>query len=115
MCQPRKHLPGDEELKMEIISKKDGSKLTVTIIGDLTAQTVTELNTLIDEELEDVTDIVFKLDGLNYTSSAGLRAFLRTWKVMDKKGGTAVIEGITETVKSIFMVSGFDRFLEIRD
>ncbi|MCR5403891.1 MAG: STAS domain-containing protein [Butyrivibrio sp.] len=87
----------------------------MTITGDLTAQTVAELNKLIDEELDDVTDIVFKLDGLNYTSSAGLRAFLRAWKEMDKKGGSTVIEGITETVKDIFMVSGFDRFLEIRD
>lgn len=99
---------------MDIQKKLEDRKLEITVTGRLNADTAPMLDKIVRNELSEIDELVFCLSGLEYTSSAGMRVFLKAWQIMDEKGGTVAIEGVSETVMEIFRVSGFDRFLTIR-
>ncbi|MBO6112922.1 MAG: STAS domain-containing protein [Lachnospiraceae bacterium] len=48
-----------------------------------------------------------------YVSSAGLRAILFIQKKMAKAGGREILINVPESVKEIFDVTGYSRFLNI--
>ena len=56
--------------------------------------------------------MVIDLKDLEYTSSAGLRVFLKAQKLMMKKGSLKVIN-VKETVMDIFEITGFSDMLDI--
>ncbi|MCR5154450.1 MAG: STAS domain-containing protein [Lachnospiraceae bacterium] len=97
---------------IEINKKLDGSKLTVSVSGRIDTTTAPLLETELKTSLNDVTDLVFDLEGLEYISSAGLRVLLSAQKVMNKQG-TMVIHNANEEVYDVFDVTGFVDILTI--
>ena len=113
--EPAKKDCFDEEDKgMNIERKKEGSRLTVLLEGELDALSAPALNDLVKNELSDVTELVFDLEKLEYTSSAGLRVFLMAQKIMDEQGSMSV-KHANEEVMEIFDETGFTDILELRD
>jgi len=97
---------------MEIITKKDGSRLTIALKGRMDAVTAEDLGKVIQSELSDVTELIFDLKDLTYTSSAGLRQFLVAQKIMDGQGSMA-IRNVNEMVMDIFEETGFSNIFNI--
>ena len=97
---------------MKIDKTLNGSTLTVVLEGRLDTTTAPELEAVLKESLDNVTELVFDMDGLDYISSAGLRVLLSSNKVMLKKGEMKVIHA-NETVMEIFDVTGFSDILNI--
>ena len=97
---------------MKIDKILNGSTLTVVLEGRLDTTTAPELEAMLKESLDNVTELVFDMDGLDYISSAGLRVLLSSNKVMIKKGEMKVIHA-NETVMEIFDVTGFSDILNI--
>ena len=97
---------------MKINSQKNGSNMTIELTGRLDTSTAPELEKVINTSLENITKLVFDMDGLEYISSAGLRVLLMAHKAMSKKGGMKVIH-VNEIVSEVFDVTGFSDILTI--
>ena len=98
---------------MTIRQEKEGSRLIVSVEGYLDALTAPELEAKLADLPADITDLIFDLKDMEYTSSAGLRVLLGAQKAMDEKDGSMVIRGANELVMEIFEETGFTNILDI--
>ena len=98
---------------METVLKQENKKLTVFVSGKVDTTTAPALEKTVLENLDGITELVLDLKEMPYTSSAGLRVFLKIQKAMLKKGKMTVIH-ICEEVMDIFELTGFSAFLSIQ-
>ena len=59
-------------------------------------------------------DIIIDCTELEYISSAGLRIFLGILQNVEEKGGHLYIQNITDSVRSIFAITGFSNIFEFK-
>lgn len=97
---------------MNITKQTEGSKLSIIIEGRLDTTTAPQLDTLLDESLDGVNELVFDIKDMDYVSSAGLRVFLKSQKRMNKQGSMKVTD-VQSGVMEIFEVTGFTEILDI--
>ena len=98
---------------MEIKKIRDGSKLTVELIGRLDAVSAMELDkTLSKNELNEVTELIFDFEKLIYIASAGLRILLKLHKIMSGKR-KMVVKNLNREVNDVIEMSGFSKILVI--
>jgi anti-sigma B factor antagonist len=93
---------------MNIYEQLQGTKLTLSLEGQLTSITAVDLENRLGQILEadTVTTIVFEFSGLSFVSSAGIRVILRTMKLMNAKRGKVSITNISDAVRETFEISG---------
>ena len=99
---------------MEINLNREGGTLTVALEGRLDSITSQQLEAKLRTEIDDVTELIFDLSGLEYVSSAGLRVLLAAQKVMNHQGSMSV-RSITPEVMEIFDITGFMDLLNIEE
>jgi anti-sigma B factor antagonist len=97
---------------MNITMDKNGNSLKVALEGRLDTTTSPELESKLEGELNEITDLVFDFEKLEYLSSAGLRVLLAAQKIMNKQG-KMVIRNANNTIKEIFEVTGFSNILVV--
>lgn len=97
---------------MTINKTSNGSTLTLAVEGRLETTTAPELEAVVKNELENVTELIFDFINLDYISSAGLRVLLTAQKTMNAQG-TMKIVNANEIVCEIFEVTGFSNILTI--
>ncbi|MBQ6381690.1 MAG: STAS domain-containing protein [Clostridia bacterium] len=97
---------------MDIIKQKNENELVIKISGRLDTNSAPELEKAIMESIEGVEELTFDLAEMPYTSSAGLRVFLKAQKQMNKQGHMKVIN-ICEDVLEVFEITGFSDIIEI--
>ena len=97
---------------MNISKTAEGSKLTLSIEGRLDTTTAPDLELLLNNSLDGISELVFDFEHLEYLSSAGLRVLLSAQKRMNKQGGMKLLH-VNETVKEVFDITGFADFLTI--
>ena len=97
---------------MTIESKKNAGKLTLTITGRLDTSKAPKLEETLKGAYDGVTELVFDLKNLEYTSSAGLRQFLAAQQIMDAQG-SMVIKNVKEAVMDIFDETYFSNIFKI--
>ena len=102
-----------QEQSMVIKDKANGQELTIALEGRLDTVTSPELSRFLENALNDIKELVFDFEELEYISSAGLRVLLATQKTMNDKKGTMKIIGMSEIVKEIFDVTGFSDIMNI--
>ena len=101
---------------MEIIHKEENGIVYVTIKGRLDADSAMEAEKTVENALEGNVDrMLFDLGALDYLSSAGLRVLLSAAKEIKRRDGKIVLCSLTEFVKEIFEVSGFESLIPIED
>ena len=98
---------------METVLKQENKKLTVFVSGKVDSTTAPALEKSVLENLDGITELVLELKDMPYTSSAGLRVFLKIQKAMFNKGKMTVIH-VCEEVMDIFEMTGFSDFLSIK-
>lgn len=98
---------------MKISKQQDGTTLVIGLEGRLDTSTAPELEEEIRGGLNDVTDLVFDLKGLEYISSAGLRVLLAAFKIMRGKGQMCV-KNSNEMVMEVFQLTGFSDILNLK-
>ena len=89
----------------------NGSELTVALDGRLDTTTAPQLEKELDS-LSDIKMLIIDMEKLVYVSSAGLRVLLKAQKVMNKQGKMTV-KNVSQEIKEIFEVTGFDELLNI--
>ena len=97
---------------MNIDKKQEGSRLTIALEGELDALTAPELTEVVESSLAGITELIFDLEKMDYTSSAGLRVFLASQQIMDEQG-TMTVKHVNEAVMNIFEETGFTDILDI--
>ncbi len=96
-----------------LISKEaKGSELTVSLDGRLDTSTAPQLEAEFNSSLNGVESLVIDMAKLVYISSAGLRVLLKAQKLMNKQG-KMLIKNVSQDIKDIFEVTGFDEILNI--
>ena len=98
---------------MQIELKKENDRLTVLPAGKLDTVTAPEFEETVTGSLEGVRELVLDLKDLPYTSSAGLRVFLKLQKIMAKQGEMKVLH-VCDDVMDIFEMTGFSDILTIQ-
>ena len=97
---------------MTIEKTKNGSALTIALSGRLDTMTAPNLEAELGDALEDVEELMFDLEKLEYISSAGLRVLLSAQKTMNRQGSMKVLHP-NEIIREIFEVTGFSDILTI--
>ena len=97
---------------MTIHKALNAPALSLTVEGRLDTTTAPELEAVIKNELDGITDLTFDFSKLAYISSAGLRVLLSAQKIMNKQGNMK-ITGANEIVMEIFEVTGFSDILTL--
>lgn len=99
---------------MKIDMKRSGTALTVIPEGRLDTATSPELKSLLDENINGVTELTFDLAKLVYLSSAGLRVLMSAQKTMDKQGQMK-LQNVNEDVLEILDMVGLTDVFTIEE
>ena len=96
---------------MQITKTTNGDELTIALDGRLDTTTAPDLEAELGG-LGGVKALVMDMTKLVYISSAGLRVLLKAQKLMNKQGSMTV-KNISQEIREIFEVTGFDELLNI--
>ena len=97
---------------MIINKKSEGTKLEILLEGRLDTTTSPMLETELTQSIDDLTELIFNFEKLEYISSAGLRILLAAQKIMNKQG-SMVVKNVNEIIAEVFEVTGFSDILTI--
>ena len=97
---------------MTIKKAKNGTVLTVSLIGRLDTTTAPELDAELKADLGGITELILDFAELEYISSAGLRVLLSAQKVMNAQGSMKVIH-VNDIISEVFDVTGFCDILTV--
>ena len=97
---------------MNIVKNLEGTKLTIALEGRLDTTTAPELEAEVKSSLDNVNELVFDFEKLEYISSAGLRVILGAEKIMKGKG-SMVVRNVNDTIMEVFEITGFSDILNI--
>ena len=97
---------------MDINCTKEAAALTIALSGRLDTKTAPDLEKVVDEQIAGVTELTFDLAELSYTSSAGLRVFLKAQKLMNRQGKMRIVN-VCSDIMEIFEITGFTDILTI--
>ncbi len=101
---------------MNTAESKEGAVLILSPEGRLDAGSAPAFQTLIVERLEAGSSLLLiDLGKLEYISSAGLRVILVAAKKLKEGNGRIAVCSLTEGVKEVFRVSGFDSIVDTKD
>ena len=97
---------------MTINVERDFGLVTLEITGRLDTTTAPNLESAINELLEDTKELVFDMSGVEYISSAGIRVLLGAHKKMNSNQGAIRIEKANDIVREVFEMTGLLEMLE---
>ena len=97
---------------MTIEIKKNGTTITIEVVGRLDTITAPALEKTITESIGNMENLIIDFKGIEYISSAGLRVLLGAQKKMQKIGSMKVIN-VCESVMEVFEMTGFADILVI--
>lgn len=99
---------------MEVQINKEGGKTIVTLNGRLDTTNADQFQKDITPLMEDANpDIEIDCEGMEYTSSQGLRLFLMLQKTVSSKQGSMVMKKMKPQVKEVFDITGFSNIIKI--
>ena len=101
---------------MRISEERQGDTLIVTAAGRVDGSNSQEFQ----QALEGVIDegdraVVLQLKQLSYISSSGLRVMLMVARMLQKRGTKFALCELTESIREVFEISGFDRIIPVHD
>ena len=99
---------------MEMTTEKTGDNLIIFPEGRIDSQNAQSFQDRISSYINDgERSIILDFSGIEYISSACLRALLYLTKQMKKNNGRIALCSLKQSVNKILKVSGFDSILEI--
>jgi anti-anti-sigma factor len=105
-----------EIVEVDVQEERQGNISIISITGSIDALTAEDLVSVLDQSItDDYTRIIGDLSGVDYMSSAGLRAILKTLKASRAAAGDLRLAAPTEGVRSLLDMSGFASIVQIYD
>jgi len=98
---------------MEVKIERNQNNVIVTLIGRLDTPASQEVAQQLEEIKEDAAKtVILDCAQMSYISSSGLRIFLTLRKNASAQGGRVVIRGLSNDIRSVFMMTGFLNLFE---
>lgn len=97
---------------LTVNKNKQDTNLTLEIIGRVDTTTSPQLESVMEQSLDGITNLVLDLSGLEYMSSAGLRVLLMVQKKMNTQGSMKLVN-VSDDIMEIFEITGFVDILTI--
>ncbi len=97
---------------MQITKNLENERLTLAVSGRIDTSTAPELESVINNNAQNVKELIIDLKDMDYISSAGLRVLLKTQKLMNTQG-SLLIKNVQSDVMEIFEMTGFVDILTI--
>ena len=99
---------------MDLTTERRDDVLSVRLSGRLDAAAVEVFEeSLADSIAETDRAVILDLAGLDFIGSTGLRAVLTTAKTLQGRNAELVLCALSEPVRRVFRITGFDRILQI--
>ena len=99
---------------MEFTCKEVEGVGVVSVEGELDALTSPEFTRFFSMQVADTyRDVILDLEGLRYSSSAGIRIFLGLARESRGKGGDLRIAAVQPRVDKLFKLSKFDKIVQV--
>ena len=100
---------------MEVHITESEGTMTARLVGRLDTPAAAEITQEIQPLLDHAEGtIVLDCSEMAYISSSGLRIFLTIRKAASAAGGHVVIEGLSNEIRQVFMMTGFLQLFEIK-
>ena len=99
-------------IRMEIVKRYEGTKLTILLNGKLDTESAPVLNAELASSLGGITELVIDMTELSYISSAGLRTLLSAQQKMNRQG-KMTIRGVRDSIMDVFRITGFSALLTV--
>ena len=100
-------------MKLDIIKKTAGNKLTLELAGSFDAVTSQKFDEEFALAVPGKTDVTLEFSGVEYLSSAGLRSILIAKKLTAGGGGTFKVVNPRPVIMEVFHVAKFTNLIEI--
>lgn len=98
---------------MQISIEHQGHVTIVALAGSIDALTADTLTSALEEQVTaGHTRLVAAFEGVEYTSSAGLRVLLATLKETRRRGGDLRLASVQDRVRGVLELSGFTSILK---
>ena len=100
---------------MEVKITREDGVVTAWLIGRLDTPASLEIAPQMNALTEEAGGtIILDCTELEYISSSGLRIFITIRKAAASKGGKVIVRGISNEIRSVFMMTGFLNLFEIQ-
>ena len=100
---------------MNIDVEKQNGNVTAYLKGRLDTLEAQEVSPTMESLAEAASGtVVLDCTEMTYISSSGLRLFLMLRKAASEKGGKVIVRGISDDIRSVFMMTGFLNLFEIQ-
>ncbi len=99
---------------MDITVKNEEKIYTLIIEGRIDTLTAPELVKVFRENAGKADKMIFDMSGVDYISSAGIRAIVSAYKDMGSKDGL-VLKGLRNNVRTIIRMTGLEKKLTIEE
>ncbi len=101
---------------MEISSEVKGRALIANIGERIDGSNALDFQNALTELISDnERDVILDFENLKYISSAGLRVILMTAKAVQRQNAQLMVCSLSESVREVFKISGFDRIIPVAD
>lgn len=97
---------------LNITKSFDNDALQIALEGRLDTTTAPDLESALQESINDAKELTMDFEKLEYISSAGLRVLLSAQKIMNQQGSMKVVN-VRDEINDIFEVTGFSDILTI--
>lgn len=98
---------------MDLIKEYNEKELKIIVKDKIDTTTAPDFENEIMDEMGNFNSLILDFKELEYISSAGLRVLIATAKKLKPQNIPFIIE-VNETIKEIFVISGFDKILNIK-
>ena len=100
---------------MEVKITRGSGEVTAQLTGRLDTPASLEITPQMNALAEEASGtIILDCTELSYISSSGLRIFITLRKAAAAKGGKVIVRGISNEIRSVFMMTGFLNLFEIQ-
>ena len=101
---------------MELKSTREGSNLIVDVEGRVDGTNAMDFQAALEGAIQQSDQgVVMDMGELQYISSAGLRVILLVAKSLQKQNARLLGCSLSESVREIFAISGFDKIVPVYD
>jgi anti-anti-sigma factor len=101
---------------MDVNTHQEDNVSIVSVSGSIDALTYEHLQLALTDQIHaGARNLVADLSGVDYTSSAGLRAILSAQKEIRSEGGDLRLAGVQPNVLKVLKLSGFTSIFKIYD
>lgn len=97
---------------MEIELDSIDGVTVATLFGELDGRTAPDVQEKLLSLPEPHDKLLLDLSGVNYISSAGLRALLMLYRQVANGGGQVALVGLSESIRDMMAVTGFLEFFD---